>query len=135
MTRTIIKLLFFSLYLFIFIGISPLQAQDGSWLDRVKQGGLEDVGSTAYGETDDPRPLQSVVASVIKVALSLFGAIFVILIILAGYKYMTAGGNEEKVKQAVAQIRNAIIGLLIVVAAYSITIFVTNSALQATNNY
>lgn len=135
MTRTIIKLGFLSLYLFIFIGISPLQAQDGSWLDRAKQGGLEDVGSTAYGETDDPTPLQTIVGNVIKVALGLFGAIFVILIILAGYKYMTAGGNDEKVKDATSQIRNAIIGLLIVLAAYSLTVFITNSALEATNNF
>lgn len=135
MTRTILKLMFFSLYLFVFSGISPLQAQNGTWIDRAEEGGLEDIGTTAYGETGRPEPLQAVVGNIIRIALGLFGAIFVILIILAGYKYMTAGGNDEKVKQATAQIRNAIIGLLIVLAAYSITIFVTNSALEATNNF
>jgi type IV secretory pathway VirB2 component (pilin) len=127
--------MFFSFYLFIFTGISPLQAQNGTWIDRAKEGGLEDIGTTAYGETGSPKPLQSIVGNVIKIALGLFGAIFVIIIILAGYRWMTAGGNEEKVKQSVAQIRNAVIGLLIVLAAYSITIFVTNSALEATNNF
>jgi hypothetical protein len=134
MTRTIIKLLFFSLYLFIFIGISPLQAQDGTWIDRAQEGGLNSVGTTAYGETGDPKPLQVIVADVIKVFLGILGIIFVVLIITAGFKYMTAGGNEEKVKQAVAQIRNAAIGLLIILAAYSITVFITNSALEATTN-
>lgn len=134
MTRTILKLSFLSSFLFIFVGILPIQAQTGSWLDQVQEGGLEEVGRTAYGESGAPQPLQLVVANVIKVALGLFGAIFVILIIMAGYKYMTAGGNDEKVKQSVAQIRNAIIGLLIVLAAYSITVFVTRSIIQATQS-
>lgn len=134
MTRKILKLSFLSSFLFIFVGIMPIQAQTGSWIDQVQEGGLEEVGRTAYGESGAPQPLQLVVANVIKVALGLFGAIFVILIIMAGYKLMTAGGNDEKVKQSVAQIRNAIIGLLIVLAAYSITVFVTRSIIQATQS-
>lgn len=110
----------------------PIQAQSGTWLDQVQEGGLEEVGRTAYGESGEPQPLQLVIANVVKVGLGLFGIIFVILIIMAGYKYMTAGGNDEKVKQSVAQIRNAIIGLLIVLAAYSITIFITRSIIEAT---
>lgn len=134
MTRTILRISFFSLYLFILLGISPLQAADGSWLNRAKDGGLNSIGVTAYGETDEPKPLQAVVATIIKAILGIFGTIFVVLIILAGFKYMTAGGNEEKVREAVSQIRNAAIGLLIVLAAFSITVFVTNSALRATNS-
>lgn len=134
MTRTILKLSFLSFFLYIFVGIMPIQAQTGSWIDQVQEGGLEEVGRTAYGESGAPQPLQLVVANVIKVALGLFGAIFVILIIMAGYKLMTAGGNDEKVKQSVAQIRNAIIGLLIVLAAYSITVFVTRSIINATQS-
>jgi len=132
MTRTILKLSFLSFFLFIFVGIMPIQAQSGTWLDQVQEGGLEEVGRTAYGESGEPQPLQLVIANVVKVGLGLFGIIFVILIIMAGYKYMTAGGNDEKVKQSVAQIRNAIIGLLIVLAAYSITIFITRSIIEAT---
>lgn len=134
MTLTILKLSFLSFFLFIFVGILPIQAQSDTWLDQVQEGGLEEVGRTAYGESGEPQALQEVVANVVKVALGLFGAIFVIFIIMAGYKYMTAGGNDEKVKQAVAQIRNAIIGLLIVLAAYSITVFVTRSIIQSTQS-
>lgn len=66
----------------------------------------------------------SVVASVIKTFLGLLGVIFVILIIIAGVKWMTAGGDEEKVKAATQTISRAVIGLIIVIAAYSITYFV-----------
>ena len=37
---------------------------------------------------------------------------------------MTAAGDEEKIKKATNTIRSAIIGLLIIIAAYSITYFV-----------
>lgn len=65
-----------------------------------------------------------VMANVIKGFLALIGITFIILIILAGHKWMIAEGNEDKVKEAKDAIRRAIIGLIIVVAAYSITYFV-----------
>jgi cytochrome bd-type quinol oxidase subunit 2 len=68
--------------------------------------------------------LGDAVAIAIKGFLSLLGVIFVILIIISGYNWMTASGDEEKIKKATSTIRSAIIGLLIVVAAYSITYFV-----------
>jgi len=65
-----------------------------------------------------------IVAFVIQAFLSLLGIIFIILIITAGHKWMTAGGSEEKVTEAKDMIRRAIIGLIIIVAAYAITHFV-----------
>ena len=64
------------------------------------------------------------IAAVIKGFLALIGVIFIILIILAGHKWMTAEGNEDKVKEAKDTIQKAIIGLIIIIAAYSITYFV-----------
>ena len=52
------------------------------------------------------------------------GVIFIILIILAGYNWMTAGGEEEKVNKAKQMIYRAIIGLIIIMSAYAITYFV-----------
>lgn len=68
--------------------------------------------------------LGDVVAIAIRGFLGLLGVIFVILIIIAGYNWMTAAGDEEKIKKAGQTIRSAIIGLLIIVAAYAITYFV-----------
>lgn len=65
-----------------------------------------------------------VVSIVIKAFLSLLGVIFVILIITAGYKWMTAGGEEQKINEAKDAIRRAIIGLIIIASAYAITHFV-----------
>ena len=123
-----------SLFLLVFLSILPLHTEASNWLDRANEGGLNAIGENAYSQTGSPEPLQIVVARILKIFLSLLGIIFVILILVAGFKYMTAGGNDEKVKQSVAQIRNAIIGLFIVIAAYSITVFITNSLSDAVTN-
>ncbi|MCD4762299.1 hypothetical protein K8R32_05065 [bacterium] len=61
---------------------------------------------------------------VIKGFLSVLGIIFIILLILAGYNWMTAAGDEAKVTKAKDTIQKAIIGLIIIVSAYAITAFV-----------
>ncbi|MFA5131660.1 MAG: pilin [Patescibacteria group bacterium] len=68
--------------------------------------------------------LGSLISTIIQAALGLLGAIFVVLMIAAGFQWMTAGGNEAQVKKAQDTIKTAIIGLVIVVAAYAITYFV-----------
>ena len=66
----------------------------------------------------------SIVGIVIQAFLGLLGVIFLVFILYAGFNWMTAGGDEEKVKKAGETIRRAIIGLIIVVSAYAITYFV-----------
>jgi len=65
-----------------------------------------------------------VVGTIIKAFLGLLGIIFIILMLIAGFNWMTAGGEEEKITKAKDTIRAAMIGLVIVVAAYAITYFV-----------
>ena len=73
---------------------------------------------------DTTASVGSVMAMVIKAFLGLLGIIFVILIITAGYNWMTAAGEEEKVNKAKDTLKRAMIGLIIVVSAYAITYFV-----------
>jgi amino acid transporter len=65
-----------------------------------------------------------IVGLIIQAFLGLLGIIFLVLIISAGFNWMTAGGEEEKVRKAKSTISRAIIGLIIIVAAYAITYFV-----------
>jgi hypothetical protein len=46
--------------------------------------------------------------------------------IYAGILWMTAQGNDQKVEKAKQMITEAIVGLIIVVAAYAIAYFVIN---------
>ena len=68
--------------------------------------------------------LGAVIAIVIQGALSLLGIIFLVIMVFAGYRWMTASGNEESVKTSKEMITRAIIGLVIVLMAYALTYFI-----------
>jgi len=72
------------------------------------------------GETD----ISLIVGRIIRIILGFLGLILVILILYAGFLWMTSGGNEEKIKQARQIISTAITGLAIVVLSYVIANFV-----------
>ncbi len=85
---------------------------------------LNDVGTTAgFAQTD----LLTIVGNVIKVILGLLGVIFLILIIYAGFRWMTAGGDEKHIEKARKTLVNATIGIIIVLAAYGIATFILNA--------
>jgi len=67
------------------------------------------------------------VSLVISFALSLLGVVFLILIIYGGFIWMNSRGNDQEIQKALTIIRNSIVGLLIVVAAYAITKFIGNN--------
>ncbi|MFH1947085.1 MAG: hypothetical protein ABIJ23_02945 [Candidatus Magasanikbacteria bacterium] len=69
--------------------------------------------------------LENIIGSGINAALSLVGIIFLILMVYAGYLWMTARGEEETIKKSQKIIISTIIGLVIVLSAYAITSFVT----------
>ncbi|MBD3251006.1 hypothetical protein GF380_00805, partial [Candidatus Uhrbacteria bacterium] len=71
-----------------------------------------------------PNDLPTIIGRLINVFLGLLGIILVIIILYAGFLWMTAGGDSEKVVTAQKWIRNGIIGLLIIVAAFAITQFI-----------
>jgi cytochrome bd-type quinol oxidase subunit 2 len=70
--------------------------------------------------------LTTAIGSIIKVFLSLLGVIFVGLMVYAGYNWMIARGEEEKVTIAKDTIKRAIIGLIITVGSYAIWNFIYN---------
>ncbi|MCD4693869.1 hypothetical protein K8R62_00750 [bacterium] len=75
----------------------------------------------------------SVLATAIKAFLSFLGIIFIILIIYGGFRWMTARGNEQQVTEAKQSIQRAVIGLIIIIAAYAITFFVFEALNQVNN--
>ncbi|MFH1523079.1 MAG: hypothetical protein ABIE43_04665 [Patescibacteria group bacterium] len=97
------------------------------------QEGKDTIGSTAFGNSGAPLDVRVIIARAIKAFLGFMGVIFLILLVLAGYKYMNSRGNEEKVTEAIGQIRTAIIGLLIVVASYALTSYITSCVVEITN--
>jgi hypothetical protein len=103
-------------------------------LEVKAQAGNLDLG-TSYPSNiglsnSDPR---DVAVSVIKVLLGFLGIIAVIIILLGGFKWMTAAGNEDKVAEAKKIIVAGIIGLIIILAAWAIANFVITNIMNAMN--
>ena len=73
-------------------------------------------------------------ARIINVALGLLGIIAVVIILAGGFKWMTAGGNEDKVAEARKLIFAGIIGLAIILSAWAIARFVIENLATATNS-
>ena len=107
-----------------FININQVNSgympKTGSFLDRT----IDKSGLSKGTPGGSGRSLTYLIASIIKTLLGFLGIIFIILIIYAGFLWMTAAGNEDKVTKAKATLFRGIIGLFIIVAAYVITAFV-----------
>lgn len=80
----------------------------------------------------DPKDIPEIIGAIIGTFLSLLGIIFVCLIIYGGFLWMTSGGNEAKVMKAKQVLTQAVIGLIIIMSAYSITFFVFQSLKEVT---
>jgi hypothetical protein len=90
--------------------------------------GTEFGADTGLGERD----LQDIIVSIINIALSFLGIIAVVVILIGGFTWMTAGGNEDRVDTAKKMIFAGIIGLAIVLSAYAIAQFAISSLVDAT---
>ena len=98
--------------------IAPVRADDTL---VAQQSLLGEVGDRSYG--NNQKDIKLIVVEIIRTALFFLGLVFIVLILVAGFKWMTSGGNEEKVKESVGQIKAAVIGLLIILAAWGITTY------------
>ncbi|MEK7620416.1 MAG: hypothetical protein AAB413_04240 [Patescibacteria group bacterium] len=87
---------------------------------------LTTVG-TSIGVDATTNTLPELIGNIIAVLLSVLGIIFVVLVVYAGFLYLTAGGETEKVKKAKTLLTQSIIGLIIIVAAYAIAAFVIDA--------
>jgi TRAP-type C4-dicarboxylate transport system permease small subunit len=83
------------------------------------------TGHAEMAGIEDKTPAE-LIGQVINGVLAFLGVIFLILMIYGGYLWMTAAGNEQQVEKAKNIIRDSIIGLIIILAAYAITYFIVN---------
>ena len=92
---------------------------------KIKDSGQVFGNTSGYDTTaSDDKTIGRLVASLVQIVLSLLGIIFFILMVYAGYNWMTAAGDEKKIEKAQHTLRTAVIGLIIIVLAYAFTWFV-----------
>ena len=77
-----------------------------------------------------PNPLgenltvQQVIGNVINAVLGIVGSIALLMFVIGGFWWMTAGGNEERVKKGRQTLEWATFGLVVIFSAYAILRFI-----------
>lgn len=114
-----------SAYLFLFFLFFPL-------LTTAQEGGIGSAFTNAKEVADKSgynydKTFNNLASDIIQLALSVLGTLFVVFIIYAGFLWLTAAGNDQRVEKAKKIIFESIIGLVIVIAAYAITYFIVSA--------
>lgn len=97
-------------------------------LNAVTDLGLGYADTTGLGNKD----IRTTVASIIKTAMGMLGIVAVVIVLIGGFKWMTAGGNDDQVGEAKKWIFSGVIGLAIILSAYALASFVINQLITAT---
>jgi len=93
--------------------------------------GLEDAAPAVLKSQSS---VPKIIGNVVKAGLGLVGVVFLILMIYAGIRWMTARGNATFAENAKDTITRAVIGLIIVASAYAITSFVISKVAAGTES-
>lgn len=120
------KKIFFSLFfifLFFFAPLANASILSPEVRSKINANTEQFNNSAGYDSGTD---LLGVIRTVIVAILSLLAVIFLVLLIYAGFKWMTAAGDSDDVKKAKATLKTAIIGLVIIFASYGLTYFIFN---------
>lgn len=81
------------------------------------------VGNLPRGFKSDPRELAK---KIINFVSGFLGIIAVVLVLIAGFMWMTSGGEDKKAQEAQKLLFNAVIGLVLILATWSIAYFVVD---------
>jgi len=90
--------------------------------------GLSYGSFTGLGTKD----LREGVMAIVNVLFTFLGVLTIIMMLYAGFLWLTSAGSEEKVGQAKKIITSAIIGLVIIFISYAIATFVITQLIKAT---
>ena len=126
-SKKLLSFLILSVFAFSLMAGITVSAQEG--LQNLKVG-LNNVASKTVGNTGDLSSIDSVVTTGVNAVLGLLGIIFLVIIIYAGFLWMTAGGNEDAVGKSKKLLMNSIIGLVIILGAYAISQFVISALVE-----
>ncbi|PIR12801.1 hypothetical protein COV49_04155 [Candidatus Falkowbacteria bacterium CG11_big_fil_rev_8_21_14_0_20_39_10] len=107
---------------FVFLFSFAAQAEI-DWLTKLNSG-ADKTG--IYQTNTDTSQSAAAIARYTGAVLSIgafLGFIFIIQIVIAGYEWMTARGNEEKIEKSQKRIMYATIGIIILAGLYAVANF------------
>ncbi len=105
-----------------FVSVSQAYAADSTAADTASKN-LDNAAISAYGALPSA-DVPGAIGNIVGIALSFIGVLFLGLMIYGGFYWMLARGNQQEVTKAKDLIEAAVIGLIIVMAAYAITAYI-----------
>ncbi|MDD5534606.1 MAG: Ig-like domain-containing protein [Patescibacteria group bacterium] len=109
---------------FLFFILSPVMTKA-----QEMNNGLENFRSAAnYANTDLPTAM----GRIMKIVLGVLGLAATVIVIMGGFKWMTSGGDENKISEAKKLMMAGIVGILIIVLAYAISSFIIGKLMSVT---
>lgn len=100
-----------------------VHGEDTQFIRFTERFGVNDVSDVAWPYTIAQR--------VINIVFSFLGIIAVMVIVYAGFLWLTAGGEEDKAKQGRTLLFQAAIGVIIVLSAWLIAYFIIDQLVKA----
>ena len=90
--------------------------------------------ATNLGLASQNGDVRDTAVDIVKYLMTFLGIIAVVVILIGGFRWMTAGGNEDKIASAKKTITAGAIGLVVILAAFAIVTFVINQLLSASKD-
>lgn len=113
-------------FIILFLPLSGLFAQKIS----IPNTGIQETANEAGLRVEGKLP--EIIGDIIGWGLGILGTVFLLIMLIGGYKWMMAAGNEEKIGKAKAMVGGGISGLVILFLAYAIAGAVINALANAT---
>ncbi len=131
--KQFIRIINITIFLFIvfFATTVPTMATDSTVTGFNQAASQGYLGNAGDGEIEGKNGLitsiPSAIGRIVGLALAFIGLAFLVLMIYGGFLWMFARGNDQNVQKAKDLIQAAVIGLIIVLSAYAITMFIGNA--------
>jgi hypothetical protein len=114
--------------------LAAMPAGAQGW-DATNGNALGGIQATNLGgdATQAGNQLPILIGRIIRTLLGLLGIIFLVLMVYAGFLWMTARGESDPVDKAKEIIKQSIIGIVIIFLAYALTGFIISTVIRATS--
>lgn len=112
----ITKLIIVLLFVFLLTPMQFVQASDTFGFNSLNLGSLQ--------QNIEPK---AAAVNIVNLVLGFLGLVAIVIILIGGFKWMTAGGSEEKVSEAKKLLIAGLIGLAIIMLAWGISTWVVGS--------
>lgn len=129
----LLKATILSVYIWISIPVLAFAQQRSQTTTNI----LNNLGKTAknpFGAEDSgvsSVSVTSLIGNLVQVVLGFTGTVTFLVFLYGGFLWLSARGNDDQVATAKKYITNGLIGTILVIAAFSISIFLTSTVFKA----